>query len=243
MKVKSVSALKAITREQLLGNYGRLGGYVMLYLMLQFTVAQVLMMISMQNIPVQLMVSFIQVVFSNIFVVGMYRVCMLTIREEKASLGDFFYAFRHDPDKVVIVSALMWFISTLVTLPLMIPGKAAETVGIGNGASILIKCILLCVAIVLYIYVSILIALWIMLYLDRPQYSTGEILMTSVNVMRNHKLRYFYLLFNQLGLWCLIILTATIGAFWLMPFICVLNINFYEDVKGETDGYHIEAEG
>ena len=243
MKVKSVSALKAITREQLLGNYGKLGGYVMLYLMLQFTVAQVLMMISMRNMVVQLIVGLIQAVFSNIFVVGMYRVCMLTIREEKISLGEFFYVFRHDPDKVVIVSALMWLISTLVTLPLMIPEKAAESVGIGNGALILVKCLLLCAAIVLYIYVSILIALWIMLYLDRPEYSAGEILMTSVNIMRNHKLRYFYLLFNQLGFWCLIILTATIGAFWLMPFICVLNINFYEDVKGETDGYHIKTEG
>ncbi len=243
MKVKSVSALKAITREQLLGNYGKLGGYVMLYLMLQFSVAQVLMLISMQSIMIQLIVNFIQVVFSNIFVVGMYRVCMLTIRGEALSLGEFFYAFRHDPDKVVIVSAVMWLMTTLITLPFLIPGKAAESDGIGNGAMILIKCVLLCAALICYIYVSILIALWIMLYLDRPEYTAGEILMTSVRVMRNHKLRYFYLLFNQLGFWCLIVLTATIGAFWLMPFICVLNINFYEDVKGETDGYHIEAEG
>ena len=72
MKVKSVSALKAITREQLLGNYGKLEGYVMLYLMLQFTVAQVLMMISMQNMVVQLIVGLIQAVFSNIFVVDIH---------------------------------------------------------------------------------------------------------------------------------------------------------------------------
>ena len=243
MKVKSISALKAITREQLLGNYGKLGGYVMLYLLLQFTVAQVLMMISMQGTVVRLIVNLIQVVFSNIFVVGMYRVCMLTIREQPLSIKEYFYAFNHDPDKVVIVSVLMWVLTTLVTAPFMIPGTAAEAIGIGGGAMTFIKCLLLCAALVLYVYVSIHIALWIMLYIDRPEYTAQEIIMTSVNVMKNHKLRYFYLLFNQLGFWGLIILTATIGAFWLMPFICVLNINFYEDVKGETDGYHIETEG
>jgi uncharacterized membrane protein len=243
MKVKSVSALKAITREQLLGNYGKLGGYVMLYLLLQFTAAQVLMMISVQGIIVQLIVNLIQVVFSNIFIVGMYRICMLTIREQELSIREFFYAFTHDPDKVVIVSALMWAVTLLMSLPLMIPGNAGEAAGLGSGAVIFIKCVLLCAALAFYVYVSILTALWIMLYIDRPQYTAKEILMTSVSVMKNHKLRYFYLLFNQLGFWLLIILTATIGAFWLMPFICVLNINFYEDVKGEADGYHIEAEG
>ena len=241
MKFKSISALKAITREQLLGNYGKLGGYVMLYLLLQFTVAQLLLMISVQGVLVQLIVNFIQVVFSNIFIVGLYRVCMLTIRGGEVNIKEYFYAFKNDPDKVVIVSALLWLLSTIVSLPLMIPSDLSEQTGIGEGMLMLIRCTLLCVGIVLYVYVGILTALWIMLYIDRPEYSAREILLTSVNIMKNHKLRYFYLLFNQVGFWLLIIITATIGAFWLLPFICVLNINFYDDVKGEADGYHIEA--
>ncbi|MCR5421628.1 MAG: DUF975 family protein [Lachnospiraceae bacterium] len=241
MKGKSVSVLKSITREQLLGNYSKLTGYVLLYLLLQFTVAQILVMINIDNVFIRLLVNFIQSVFTNIFVIGLYRVCMLTVRSQQVSLKEYFYAFTHDPDKVVIISAVMMLFVSLIYIPVILPRDAVLQLGMGEGTLLLIKCVWMCAGLIIYVFFMIHIALWIMLYIERPELSSGEILLLSKRVMKNHKLRYFYLLFNQLGVVLLIILTATIGSLWLMPYICVLNINFYEDVKGETDGYLIEA--
>ncbi len=243
MKHKSIGTLKAMTREQLLGNYGKLSSYVLLYFLLVFGLSQILLLINMNNFVMQILSNLIQVIFTDIFVVGMYRVCMLNMRGQQITLRDYFYVFTHDPDKVVIISAIRWAMLTVATIPVSLMLAAPESLGAGRGVITLVSCVILCVLIVAYVYVSILIAMWMQIYLDRPEYGVREILMSSYAMMRNNKLRYLYLLFNQFCIIMLIVLTATIGALWLMPFSCVLNLNFYEDVKGETDGYNFEVEG
>ncbi len=243
MKHKSIGTLKAMTREQLLGNYGKLSSYVLLYFLLVFSLSQILLLINMNNYVMQILSNLIQVIFTDIFVAGMYRVCMLNMRGQQITLRDYFYVFTHDPDKVVIISAIRWAMLTVTTLPVSLMLAAPVSTGAGRGVTTLVSCVILCVLIVAYVYVSILIAMWMQIYLDRPEYGVREILMNSFVMMRNNKLRYLYLLFNQFCIIMLIVLTATIGALWLMPFSCVLNLNFYEDVKGETDGYNFEVEG
>ncbi len=45
MNGKSVGLLKALTREQLLGNYSKLSVYVSLYILIYFTLSELLLMV------------------------------------------------------------------------------------------------------------------------------------------------------------------------------------------------------
>ena len=230
MKRKSISVLKAMTREQLLGNYSKLSAYVALLILIQFTLTNVILQIRVTGLAADILSSLIHSLLLSIFTVGFIRVCMLTVRGQSVNLKEFFYGFQHDPDKIIIISFVQWIFATLVQIPLIIPDSAAETLGFGEGALMLVRCILTAGFLVLYIFAYILLSQCYFLYLDHPELGARDIILHSVSVMNDHKGRFFYLLFNVFCMACLIVLTMGIGIFWLLPNIYVLMINFYEDV-------------
>lgn len=239
MRGKSVGLLKALTREQLLGNYSKLSVYVALYILIYFTLSELLLMISVTGLLVSVLVSLVQALLINVFTVGFIRVCMRLMRGQEISIKEFLYVLKHDPDKVIILSFVMWVFGMLVQLPLLIPDSVAESVGTGSGGLVLIKCILISVFLIVYIYVYILLSQCFYLYLDRPECTVREILMLSISVMNNHKGRFFYLMVNIFGMSCLVVLTFGVGIFWMFPNIYVLMINFYEDIKSEFDAVNV----
>ena len=230
MKGKSVSVLKAMTREQLLGNYSKLSAYVALLILIQFTLTNIILQIRVTGLAADVLASLIHSLLLSIFTVGFIRVCMLTVRGQGISLKEFFYGFKHDPDKIIIISFVQWVFSTLVQLPFLIPDSAAEALGLGSGAFVLIRCLLTAGFLVLYIFAYIMLSQCYFLYLDCPELGTKDIMLRSVSIMKDHKGRFFYLLFNVFCMICLVVLTMGIGVFWILPNIYVLMINFYEDV-------------
>ena len=242
MKNKTISMLKAISREQLLGNYRKLSSYVLLYMLCKFVITNLVLVIS-GGVVMELLSGLVGNLLISVFTVGFLRVCVNTVRGKASTLADFFYVFKHDPDKVIIISFVLWFFSELMVMPLMIPGTAADTMGIGPGALILIKCVFITVFIVLYLFVYIHLSQSYLIYLDRPELSAREILELSIRVMKNNKFRYFYLLFNIFGMTCLTVITIGVAVFWMLPLSYALMVNFYEDLKGGLDGYSFEAEG
>jgi hypothetical protein len=230
---KSVNLLKALTREQLLGNYSKLSVYVSLYILIYFTLSELLLMVSVSGLLISVLVSLVQALLISLFSVGFIRICMRLMRNQEINLREFFYVLKHDPDKVIILSFVMWFFSALIQIPLLIPDSVAEGLGFGKGAVILIKCVFVSVFLVIYIYAYILLSQCYYLYLDRPEYNVTEILKLSISVMQNHKGRFFYLMVNVFGMGCLTVLTFGIGIFWMLPNMYVLMINFYEDIKDE----------
>ena len=239
MKHKSVSLLKALTREQLLGNYPKLSVYVALYILIYFTLSELLLMIKVTGFAVSVLVSLVQALLLNIFTVGFIRICMRLVRGQEINIREFFYVLKHDPDKVIILAFVMWVFSTLIQLPLFIPDSVAQALGFERGAFTFVKCILVSAFLIIYIYAYILLSQCYYLYLDRPECSVKEMIQLSFTVMNHHKGRFFYLLFNVFGMGCLTVLTLGIGIFWMLPNMNVLMINFYEDVKGEFDSVTI----
>lgn len=240
MNNKTISMLKAITREQLLGNYGKLSSYVLLYSLCEVVISNLVFAIK-GGVIMQILAGLIGNLLISIFTVGFIKVLLNTIRGETSSLGDFFYVFKHDPDKVIIISFVLWFFSELMTLPMLVPGKAAEMTGISSGALMLVKGVLVAGFMVLYLFAYILLSQSYMIYLDRPELDARDILSLSVRVMKTNKLRYFYLLFNVFGMVCLIVLTLGIAIFWMMPLSYGLMVNFYEDLKGGHKEYEAET--
>ena len=240
--MKTISMLKAITREQLLGNYGKLSSYVLLYMLCQFVITNLVLAIS-GGMVMEILSGLVGNLLVSVFTVGFIRVCLNTVRGKSSTLADFFYVLKHDPDKVIIISFVLWFFSQLMTLPLLVPGSVTDTLGLEPGALVLIKCVIIAVFMVVYLFVYIHLSQSYLIYLDRPELSAREILELSIRVMKTNKFRYFYLLFNVFGMMCLIVLTLGIAIFWMLPLSYGLMINFYEDLKGGLDGYSFEAEG
>ncbi len=228
--------LKAITREQLLGNYGKLSSYVLLYLLFEFTISNLIMIIE-GGFVMQLLATLIGNILISVFEVGFIRVCLHVSRGEPYSLKDFFYVIKHDPDKVIIIASILWFFQTLIFIPVYIPGSAAAMIGLTGGALVLVRCVLITAFIIIYLLVYIRLSQSYLIYLDRPELGAVEILTLSDRVMKNNKMRYFYLLFNVFGMMCLTALTLGIAVFWMLPCMNVLAVNFYEDLRGGLRAY------
>lgn len=231
MKNKTISMLKAITREQLLGNYGKLSSYVLLYVLCEIVISNLVFVIK-GGFVMQILAGLVGNLLISVFTVGFIRVLLNTVRGQECKLSDFFYVFKHDPDKVIIISFVLWFFSELMFMPLYVPDEAAKITGLSGGALMLVKCVLAAGFMVLYLFAYILLSQSYLIYLDRPELDARDILSLSVRVMSTNKMRYFYLLFNVFGMMCLTVITAGIAVFWMMPLGYGLMANFYEDLKG-----------
>ena len=66
---------------------------------------------------------------------------------------------------------------------------------------------------------------------DNPDISPTNALKKSKDMMMGYKWKIFFLGLSFLGWALLAILTLGIGLLWLMPYIQVSTINFYEDIK------------
>ncbi|MCR5509131.1 MAG: DUF975 family protein [Lachnospiraceae bacterium] len=229
---KSISDLKSITREQLLGNYSRLSSYVILYMLVSFTLMTLIGQVRLRGIAVELLLSLIYGFLIDIFTVGFIRVCRITIHGGTPVIKDFFYVLYHDPDKIIIISSISFLFTELVYLPFEVPSSVAAVIGLSGGVFFFLRCVLFACLIVVYVFAKILLSQCYYIYLDRPECGALEILRISVTVMMKHKLRYFYLMFNVFGMSLLGVLTLGIGMIWIMPLNHVLMINFYEDLKG-----------
>jgi len=69
---------------------------------------------------------------------------------------------------------------------------------------------------------------------DDNSIKAADAMEQSKNMMEGHKMKFFNLCLNFLGLGLLCILTLGIGFLWLIPFIHVTVAKFYDDIKGTS---------
>ena len=69
------------------------------------------------------------------------------------------------------------------------------------------------------------------LYIDNPEIGVVDVLKKSRTMMKGHKWEYFCLNLSFLGWMILGIFTFGILYFWLIPYIGVTQVNFYESIK------------
>ena len=238
---KTSGELKALAREHLLGNYRNLSGYVTLILLISMFVNSMLVSLNFSSIWTELIVSMVEALIMDIFTVGFIRVCMKTVRSEKLELSDFFYVVKHDPDKIIIIAFVKWIFTVLFQLPLLMGENIRQIFQIESGMFTLIKCILTAVFLIAFVFASILLSQCYYLYIDRADCDASEIIRMSIEVMNHNKARFFYLCMSMVGMVLLIIITFGIGVFWVMPYMYTTLICFYEELKGDFDGYNIKA--
>jgi uncharacterized membrane protein len=70
---------------------------------------------------------------------------------------------------------------------------------------------------------------------DNPEIGAYEALKVSKKLMDGYKMKLFLLLLSFIGWALLCILTLGIGFLWLMPYIQVTLVKFYDEIKNTQE--------
>ena len=71
---------------------------------------------------------------------------------------------------------------------------------------------------------------------DHPELTVTEILQTSREMMKGHKMELFVLCLSFIGWAILCIFTLFIGYLWLEPYMQMTIVKFYEQLRAEFEG-------
>ncbi len=170
-----------------------------------------------------------------IFSVGMCRVLLRISRGEEYTFGELLYYFSHQPDRVIIASAVMALISFLTSLPAIIyeyQAPAPET----NEQLVeimLISSMLSLAGMILNVILTLPFAMTYYLLADDDEISGAEALKKSAVMMKGHYGRYILLQLSFIPWLLLVLVTAYLIMLWVIPYMEMTNVMFYRELQGE----------
>lgn len=244
---KSSSELKNIAREKLRGKYGSamlvtpvipiaLSFSIVLPLMMMLIVpysVYLVMSNSLQNTYGIYIVTYaIMIPLSVLFGVlntGSSLFFLNIACGRQTSVSDLFYGFRHHFKKSLGVSAATILLSYICLLPYLVFSALSSAEPDFSLWSILML-ISYIVGIAIYTPIQLSLSMSYYLLLDFPQYSTKEILKLSMQVMKGHKGKLFYMQCSFIPVQLLCIFSFYIGYLWAIPYMNMTTALFFLDI-------------
>lgn len=242
MKRRKSSELKSMAREALCGNYGTFIGTSLIYGIIALLLSCIPAFAIPTNssylmVALRFMISFLIGLIVNVLAAGLSRIALNISRKQPVQIGDLFHAFRHHPDRFLILGLILSLISNIC----MIPGYILSftvTSGTGDTMELLEKT--LCMSLlslagsILYIVLTLALSMSTMLLVDYDDISAMEALKESVKMMRGNKWRYFYITtLSFLGLILISVFGLYIPLLWILPYIYVTQAFFYRELNQE----------
>lgn len=250
---KTSAQLKALAKEQLLGNYGKIAGAFAVIVAIYFAVFSIAYTIGIAGVLASVAIAGTQVtgaligsvliIFLIVLIivalfycmeVGLIYMSLQISRGNKIELKDVFFAFTHHPDKVLGLFFLFYFLNILMSIPACVVEivYAEEVTDIASP--------MFCLYIVFYlaalvgsVILSLVYALRFYFYCDHPEMKAFECMKQSRIALRGQKGRLFYIGLSFIGWYCLVLLSCGLAAFWVTPYALTVLANFYRDIRGE----------
>lgn len=224
----SSASLKSLAKGQLLGKYGTLAGVVFVHLgymlFVFFSSSLLIDTTSLLGYLIYYAVSFFFSLLEGLLIYGEAYIFLKLACGQPIAVGDLFYGFSNNPDKILKVQAVL----TAVQLIGSIPNAVRTPV---NRPYLLLLYVVFTLAVtILYIVVGIMLSQSFFLMLDFPQYSVKEVLTRSIQVMKGSKGRLFYIYLSFLPLIILGFVGCCIPLIWLYPYVQAVKANFYLDL-------------
>lgn len=233
--LKSSSELKAISREQLTGNYKTTVLSFLLFYVFTILASDIISIASdMQSafgVLLYIILFLIGSSFLCVFAIGFAQMFLKLSCKKDIQVGDIFYGFKNNLNHYITISAV--FISGTF-LPVFI---SMWIVGIAQASSEAIVCFLyyaLAAAFLIFAMIILLkYSLVFFITLDFPQYDVKKVFKMSAYLMKGNQCRLLYIFVSFLPIYLLSFLTlpvgtiATLGSFWIAPYICATHANFY----------------
>ncbi|MCR4590958.1 MAG: DUF975 family protein [Lachnospiraceae bacterium] len=244
--MRSSKELRAAARESLSGNYGVVIGAYIIYTIIINTISAPLSLITgageimgaslvgaLVSLPVSVLISIISVVLNT----GVNKICYDVVNGERADLTNIFYCLTHNP--LTVICTYFWI------LLYILPGAVVLLVGTGifmgltmfseSTAAFAAGVAAFSIAALFYVIWIIIIALKVsmtyFLYYENPEMKAGDLVRTSIRMMRGHNLRLFKLYFSYIGYYLLGLLSCGLALLWVSPNFTAATALFYADLR------------
>lgn len=192
--------------------------------------------IDMLNTPKYLMISelisaFIGALFATLST-GYIRICLKISRMEQPSIKDLFYVYKNNPDRVILIYFIIFFIQFIIGLPTDILARMVQA-DMNNKQLYLIYMLTL----ILVTAITVLFALTVFptfyIYVDDPDLSVVDAFKKSFKLMKGNKGRLFSLIMSFMGWILLSFFTFGTLLIWVAPYLQMALTEFYRNVNGE----------
>lgn len=184
---------------------------------------------------------FIMTVLISIVYTGYKRICLNATRGIKSKISDLFYAFRNNPDKVIVISTLLWAASQLSIIPQNVIDKSIsmESQTITNHGGYYAGYVLLVVTFFIYLAVKIWLFPSYYLYMDDSNKDIIDLIRESMRMMKGQTFVYILLvILSGLIVAAAAFFTCGIGLIFAIPFFEMVMAVYYKDLKGEYENGH-----
>jgi len=165
----------------------------------------------------------------SIFTTGYLYICREISYERRPRVADLFYGFKHHPDKIIIMSLIIYAVQMILGAPATIYEYVIGTDQ--SGQQFLVAVIIFVVQAVVMVILYLAVSMCYMVYLDEPEFGAIDCLKASIAMMKGNKWRLFYLMLTFIGYAFLIIFSLGIASLWIIPYQQVSVVNFYRDIK------------
>lgn len=129
------------------------------------------------------------------------------------------------PIIIVVVSVVVMLIGTFMSAS----GSSFGAVLAGIGG------IAYFVSLIYLIIQGYLYQLSLYILVDKDNLSAKDAVEQSAQLMNGHRWEYFWLHLTFIGWMILALISCGIGLFWLIPYIQISSIEFYENLAGRVD--------
>lgn len=179
--------------------------------------------------------SFIVSLVLNILIAGYAYMNLKVARYEKALVSDVFYFFRNGSDRVIIAGFVMALLQFIASIPLLIFNYTSV---IGETREALLDWEirflgLMLLTLVLQMLFSIPFSMTYYLLADDPELSGMDAIRGSLSMMKHHMGSYLIMKISFLPWLIGSVFTFYIGLIWVIPYMNMVEAEFYRDLHGE----------
>ena len=178
-----------------------------------------------------LVISFITDMLLSILSVGPVTILLDMSRGSDGQLSDLLYAFRHQPDRIIVSQLIISLLSTVIFLPGILVFMLSSIFYTAFG--IMIASLLIFAAVIGSVVIRLDFALVTPLYIDNPQTSAIDLLRESHDLMQGNRLRYFVLELSFIPIMLLAVVACFVGLLWAVPYTQMTLLEFYRELTGE----------
>ena len=132
---------------------------------------------------------------------------------------------------IAIIGALLAYIGLVVYSAMQLTLGGVESV----GSIMIIGVVIYILAIVYYVSVSLLYSLTSFIAYDNKEMTASEIVNESAKLMKGNRCKFVLLELSFLGWAILTVFTLGIGYLWLLPYMYVAKVCFYEYLLGKNE--------
>lgn len=229
---RSPAMLRSMARGQLLGKYPLAAAtfmtVIMMTIMVRLLSASLISANGIAGLLLSTLVSFIISLLLGVVNVGVLFMALKISCNEPVYLNDIIYGFNYQPQKAVIIQAVLSGINVIATLPATILRFLYGNTGDADYLPMVIVFYLAGISV--YFFISLVFSQAFFLLLDFEDKSAKELLIKSHFIMIGHKKRLFMLWLSFVPLILISIVSCCIGLIWVVPYMKVALANFYMDL-------------